>query len=94
MITQKDVEYISALARIHLSADEVDRMAADLERILEHIAVLEKADTSKVSPTSHVLHLKDVFREDEIKPSLGQKIALKIAVEQRAGSFTVPKVLE
>lgn len=94
MITSKDVEYIASLARIHLTPEESLHMAQDLGRILDYVAALKQVNTDGIEPTSHVLHLKDVFREDEVRPSLGQKAALKIAVEQQAGSFKVPKVIE
>lgn len=93
-ITEKDVRYIASLSRIHLRDEEIHGLTKDLEGILRHIANLEKLDTSKVQPTSHVLALHNVFREDQVKPSLGQKEALKIAVEQAKGSFKVPRVIE
>ncbi len=93
-ISEKDVRYIASLSRIHLRDEEIQGLTKDLEGILGHIASLEKLDTSKVQPTSHVLALHNIFREDQVKPSLGQKEALKIAVEQAKGSFKVPKVIE
>ncbi len=93
-ITEKDVRYIASLSRIHLRDEEIENLTKDLEGILRHVASLEKLDVSSVQPTSHVLALHNVFREDQIKPSLGQKKALMIAVEQAKGSFKVPKVIE
>lgn len=94
MISQKDVQYIASLARIHLDEGEISRLTKDLEGILEYVAKLEKLDVADVKPTSHVLPLKNVYREDKIKPSLPQKAALSIAVAQHNGSFKVPKVIE
>lgn len=94
MITEKDVRYIAALARIHLKDDEVNHLTQDLEAILGYIAKLNKLDVANVEPTSHVLPMKNVYRDDIIKPSLPQKEALRIAVEQAKGAFKVPKVIE
>jgi aspartyl-tRNA(Asn)/glutamyl-tRNA(Gln) amidotransferase subunit C len=94
MITEKDVRYIASLSRIHLRTEEVEELTKNLEKILQFVAKLEKADVSNVEATSHVLPLKNVFREDVVKPSLGQKDALKIAVEEYNGFFKVPKVIE
>ena len=93
-ITEKDVRTIASLSRIYLRDEEIQRLTKDLEGILDYIAKLEKLDTSLVEPTSHVLPLRNVFREDVFKESLGQKDVLKIAVEQTQGSFKVPKVIE
>ena len=94
MITPKDVKYIASLSRIHLRDEEIEELTKNLENILHYIAKLEKLDVSKVEPTSHVLPLKNVFREDKVKPSLTQEEALKIAVDKHHGAFKVPKVIE
>lgn len=94
MISKNDVEYAAALARIHLQDDEVSRLAKNLEQILEYINKLNTLDVSKVDPTSHVLPLKNVHREDKVQPSLSQQEVLKISVQQLDGFFKVPKVIE
>jgi len=94
MITDKDVKKIANLSRIHLRQDEIDRLTKDLESILNYMNKLEKLDITKVEPTSHIFPLKNVHREDIIKPSLGQKNAIKFSVEQHNGSFKVPKIIE
>ena len=94
MISEKDVKYVAGLARIHLKNEEIDRLTKDLEKILDYINKLDTLDVAEVQPTSHVLPLKNVFREDTVRPSLTQQEALKISVEQQEGSFKVPKVIE
>jgi len=94
MISEKDVEYIAALSRIHLRQDEVDALKNDLEKILHYIGKLEKLDVSQIEATSHVLPLKNVYREDDIKPSLDQQDVMKISIDHHQGSFKVPKVIE
>ncbi len=94
MITQKDVEYIAALARIHLRDDEVTKLTANLEDILGYIEKLKTLDVTNVEPTSHALALSNVFRPDIVKPSLSQADALKIAPQQHDGAFKVPQVIE
>ena len=80
--------------RIHLRDDEVKQLTNDLEKILDYINKLEKLDISNVEPTSHVLPLKNVYREDVVEPPLSQEEVLKISVDQTKGSFKVPKVIE
>lgn len=94
MINDKDVKYIADLSRIHLKDSEIKHLTKDLEKILDYINKLENLDVSGVKPTSHVLPLKNVYREDVVKPSLSQEDALKFCVEQYKGSFKVPKVIE
>lgn len=94
IITEKDVRYVAALARIHLRDDEVGHLQQDLEKIIGYINKLKELDVDNVEPTSHALPLENVFRPDEIKSSLAHDEALAIAVEARDGSFKVPKVIE
>lgn len=94
MISKNDVKYIANLSRIHLEDDEILTLKTDLENILEYVKKLEKLNTDNVKPTSHVLELKNVYREDYVKESLSQENALKFAVEKFKGSFKVPKVIE
>ena len=94
MISKKDVEYVASLARIHLKDDEIGHVTKDLEQILDYIHKLNALDVTKTDATSHVLPLKNVQREDKVRPSLTQQQALKISVQQQDGSFKVPKVIE
>lgn len=93
-ISIKDVEKVAALSRIHVTEEEKEKLTGDLSKILDYIKKLEKLDISSVEPTSHVLPLKNVFREDKVTHQLTQKQALSIAVEQKDGAFKVPKVIE
>lgn len=92
-ITKDDVQYIASLSRIHLQGDEIERLTKNLEDILHYVHKLEKLDVRAVEPTSHVLPLKNVYREDEIQPSLTQAEVMKVAVAQHNGFFKVPKVI-
>lgn len=94
MITKKDVKYIADLSRIYLPDEEAEKLTKNLEGILHYIDKLSKLDVSNVQPTSHVLPIKNVFREDTVIPSLPQDKALSVAVEKHNGSFKVPKVIE
>ena len=94
MITKETAQNIASLARINLSEADLTALTNDLEAILKYIAKLENLDISDVVPTSHVLPLKNVFREDRVVPALTQAEAVKIAVTQQDGAFTVPQVIE
>ncbi len=95
-ITKKDVEHVARLARLALSEEEKERYTAQLEGILEYIDKLNKADTANVPPTSHVLPMANVWREDQVEPKrLGsQQDILKNAPEAEGPFFKVKKVIE
>ncbi|MBF0385568.1 MAG: Asp-tRNA(Asn)/Glu-tRNA(Gln) amidotransferase subunit GatC [Candidatus Omnitrophica bacterium] len=94
MISEKDVKYVASLSRIHLNEEEAKPLAKDLEKILNYVAKLQKLDVKQIAPTSHVLPLNNVFREDIVRPSLTQEETLNMTVDKMNGSFKVPKVIE
>ncbi len=54
-ISRKDVEHVALLSRLELEDQEVEKFTGQLNAILEHVEVLNKADTENVEPTAHVL---------------------------------------
>lgn len=92
-ISKADVQYIATLSRIHLKDEEIERLTKNLEDILGYVEKLEKLDVGSVNPTSHVLALQNVYREDQVRPSLKQEQVMDIAVEKQNGFFKVPQVI-
>ena len=96
-ITEKEVRYVAGLANLKLSDDEVAKLRADLDGILEHFDQLNRADTAGVAPMAQVLYESDhnaALREDVVIPPLGNSAALANAPQPGAGYFKVPKVIE
>jgi len=93
-ITTQEVEHVARLARLELNEQEKEKMRAQLDSILSYIDTLNELDTSGVEPTSHVRPLTNVFREDEVRPSLSQEEALANAPDRHDLLFRVPKILE
>jgi len=85
---------LARLARIELTPEELQRFAGQLDGILAYVEKLKSAPTEGVPPTSHVLPLADVFREDETRPSLPVDAALSNAPDREGPFFRVPKVIE
>ena len=81
---------MARLARIRLSEDEVDRMAGEMAKILEHVEKMTELDLDDVEPTSHVVELQNVLREDVPRDSLPRERALEQAPEPAQGGFRVP----
>ena len=93
-ITRQEVEHVARLARLALSEAERERMRAQLDAILTYIDKLNQLDTTEVEPTSHVIPMTNVFREDEVRPSLAQEQALANAPDRQETLFRVPRILE
>ena len=93
-ITIKEVEQVARLARLELTEEEKERTRAQLDSILSYIDKLNELDTSAVEPTSHVLPMTNVFREDQVRPSLSQEEALANAPDRHGLFFRVPRILE
>lgn len=93
-ITRKDVETVALLSRLEIPEGDIEKVTGQLNAILEYVDVLNKVETANVEPTAHVLPMKNVFRPDEVKPSLPRELALSNAPEQEDGYFKVPKIVE
>ena len=93
-IDREDVIRVAALARLSVSAEEADRLARDLDRMLEYVETLKAVDTTDVEPTSHVVPIETPMREDRAVPAIDPELALANAPERQGFAFVVPKVLE
>ncbi len=89
-----DVKYVAHLARIALTPDEQEKFAAQLSNILGYIEKLNQLDVSGIEPTAHAVPLVNVFRPDEVRPSLANAEALRNAPASANGLFMVPKIVE
>jgi len=92
-LSRTDVEHVAALARLGLSDEEMERLRDQLSSILDHIAVLDRLDTSAIPPTAQVNVLQNVLREDEVRPSLDQSAVLRNAPSERDGFLEVRSVM-
>ena len=93
-ITKDTVSYVANLARIELTDKELGHFTTQLDRILEYVHQLENLDTSGLEPTSHVLEMKNVYRDDRVKPSLKAEEAVKNAPVKEDNMFKVRKIIE
>lgn len=93
-ISHEDVNYVAKLAKLKFGPDEIDRYAGQLSSIISHIDKISQLDLKNVEPTSHVLKLSNVFREDLSRPSLAQDEALSNGPDIEEGAFRVPPILD
>lgn len=92
-VGRKDVEHIAELARLKFTEEELDNFTGQLNEILAYVEKLNELDTEKVEPLSHPIEGSNVFREDEVKPSISTEDALKNAPKKDEQFFHVPKVI-
>lgn len=93
-ITRQEVERVAKLARLELSEAEKEKFLHQLNDILGAMGKLNELDTENVEPTSHVLDIMNVFKEDEVKGSFALDEMLANAPEKERGLISVPKIIE
>ena len=91
-ISRDEVLHVARLARLALSDEEVERLGAQLNAILEAVGKVSELDLSDVEPMTHPLDLVNKWAEDDPAPSLTQEEALANAPDAHDGSFRVPAV--
>lgn len=89
-----DVEHIARLARLSLSDEEKELFGSQLNRILDYMEKLSELDTKDVEPTSHVLSLNNVMRDDIIGHSIPREDAIMNAPDRTDKFYRVPKIIE
>jgi aspartyl-tRNA(Asn)/glutamyl-tRNA(Gln) amidotransferase subunit C len=93
LITKEQVMHIADLARLHVTDEEADKLTDELESIIKHMELLNELDTTDVEPTTHVLKLVNVMRDDEPVDIITREEALKNAPDHKDGQFRVPSIL-
>ncbi len=92
-ISRADVAHVARLARLDLTAEELDRFTGQLAAVLDHAEDVASLDTAGVPPTGHPLELVNVLRDDIPRPSLDRDEVLAMAPAAEDGRFRVPKIL-
>jgi aspartyl-tRNA(Asn)/glutamyl-tRNA(Gln) amidotransferase subunit C len=93
-IDHKVVEHVAHLARLQLQAHELELYTQQLDRILVYMDKLNSLDTTGIEPTSHVIPLMNVFREDVVDHNFQVEESVGNAPERRGSSFKVPPIIE
>jgi aspartyl-tRNA(Asn)/glutamyl-tRNA(Gln) amidotransferase subunit C len=87
-------KYVADLSRIELTPQELEKLSLQLQTILGFIDQLSQANIAGIEPTSHILPLSNVLREDNPKGSLPIEETLANAPQKKDNFFVVPKVIE
>ena len=89
-----EVKYVANLARLAITEEEAEKLTNELDAIISFAEELNELDTENVEPTSHVLDMKNIFREDVAKPGLPVEEVLKNAPDHENGQIKVPAIIE
>jgi aspartyl-tRNA(Asn)/glutamyl-tRNA(Gln) amidotransferase subunit C len=92
-LSREDVAKIALLGRLSLTAEELDRLTSQLGAIVGYIEQLSELDVTGVEPMAHAVPASDVFRPDELRPSLSRKAMLANAPHADGEFYLVPAVL-
>ncbi|WP_257350748.1 Asp-tRNA(Asn)/Glu-tRNA(Gln) amidotransferase subunit GatC [Pseudalkalibacillus decolorationis] len=93
-IEKEEVKHVAKLARLAVTEEEAEMFTKQLDDIIGYAEQLNELNTDDVEPTTHVLDLKNVLREDNVKDWFTRDEALKNAPDQQNGLIKVPAVLE
>lgn len=92
-LSRQEVEKVALLARLRLSAAELDKLTAQMGQILDYMALLDEVDTRDVLPMAHAVEIASVLRDDVERPSLPRDEALANAPHRDDECYLVPAVL-
>jgi aspartyl-tRNA(Asn)/glutamyl-tRNA(Gln) amidotransferase subunit C len=92
-LSRADVAHLARLARLAVTDAELDTFAEQLDVILGAVARVAELDVTDVEPMSHAVTLTNVFRADEVRPSLPREDALAGAPAVEDDKFRVPRIL-
>jgi len=93
VITSDVVSHLANLARIALTADEIQRLTGELGLIVESVAKVTAVATPDVPATSHPIPLGMVTRPDVVGATLTPEQALSGAPATQNGQFKVASIL-
>ena len=92
-LTRTDVEHVAFLARLRLTAAELDRLEGQLNHILDQYAILASVPTDHIAPTAQTIELENILREDVAGPSLRVEQVIGNAAATEGDFIVVPPIL-
>ena len=93
-LSRANVEKIADLARLELSEDEKALYQEQLSAILAYAERLNELDIDDVPPTTSAVPMKNVLREDQVRPSLDLEDTLFNAPEAEQDQFKIQAVFD
>lgn len=92
-LTKEEVKHVANLARLAITEEEAEKFAEQLGKITDFAEKLNELDTTNVEPTTHVLPLVNVMREDVATKGLDREVMMLNVKEQEDGQVKVPAIM-
>ncbi|MDX8289341.1 Asp-tRNA(Asn)/Glu-tRNA(Gln) amidotransferase subunit GatC [Metabacillus indicus] len=93
-ISKEEVKHVANLARLAITEEETEMFTTQLDAIISFAEQLNELDTTGVEPTTHVLEMKNILREDKAEKGLPVEDVVKNAPDHKDGYIRVPSILE
>lgn len=93
-ISPEELEKLARLAYLKIEPSRAEKLRRDLNSIFDYMSQLEKVDVATIEAMSHVHGATNVFRADEVKPSMPSEDALRNAPDTNGRYIRVPIVIE
>ena len=93
-LSRQEVEKVALLGRLRLSEAELEKFTGQINQIVGYVELLQELDTEDVEPMAHPLPIQNVFREDQVRESIGTDAALRVAPKRDESFYLVPRVLD
>ena len=93
-IDLKTIKHISKLSRISVDEKRAEKLASDLNSILDFIEKLNELKTEKVKPLTSIAETTLKLRSDEVKSKNIREQIIKNSPQDNEDYFVVPKVIE
>jgi len=94
IVNKDDVFYIANLAKLHIEQENVEKFTEEFNNIIDYINKLSEVNTDSIEPTSHVLEMFNVLREDVVTHSLEEEDVFRNAPDKEKDHFKVPRIVE
>ncbi len=93
-LEKSEVDKIAHLARLSVSGQALEPIAADLSNILNLVEQMNAVDTEGVQPMAHPLDMVQRLRGDRVTETDQRDLFQSIAPATEQGLYLVPKVIE
>lgn len=93
MIDQETIKNLAMLSRLQFSEEELKTYTSDISDIFNYATILQKINTSEITPSAHAIPLENVYVKDQEKSHENTDELLENAPEQEDHAFKVPRIL-
>jgi len=93
-LSRDEVKHIAMLAKLSLTEEEIDMYAEQLSEILGYFDLLQELDTEDIQPTSTILSIRTVLRDDVPEQHMSRDELLENAADRDEVMFRVKAVLD